>query len=714
MFFIRFSLCLGLLNPMNFLYAQTDSAAVSSLFLEAVEIKVLRHTDKAPFAKTLMQQKEIEQNYGVENLPAVLQNTPSFVAYNESGLGIGQTFFRIRGSDHTRINVSINGVIFSDPESGGNYIGNIPDILSSAKSLQIQRGIGSSSNAGNNFGANINIETDDYSRSPKLDATLSYGSFNSTRNSLKLYSGLMHDHFTFNLRLSQVHSDGYIENGKTNYYAGYASLGYWQKKYNLRLNYFGGYTDAYQTYNGVNAAGLRQNRRANTRQVSDDKGQILYIPKDRYLQQHFQLIYNHSLTQHISITNTVFTVLGGGFFDKYRKNRALSAQNSDFANANREPVLQLLRLYDQQNPDPIKSDYIIQDWLKNIFFGNLFGLRAQWQKHELNFGYNMQHYAGDHPGYISNITIIPNWQSTEFYRYRGNKSDFNSYIKWSYTINKYISSFVDIQGRFVSYQIRGDRRAMHFNLNRNFTFFNPKIGLSYRAGKYYNGFISLAMANREPMRSDFINDGDPQKDLKNEILYDIEIGNSIHSKNISFSNTSYLMFYDNQLVATGARGEFGGALRANVGKSFRLGTENEAHFTIIKKLSLSLNAAFSLNKIINPGQKSVPISFSPNHIHGYQLRYQILKALQISLSGRYIGRQFLDNSGDKALSLPGYYVQDAQISYQLPVKKGRIRFSLLFNNIFNTDYATNGYVYEEAYFFPAALFNLAGKVHISF
>jgi iron complex outermembrane receptor protein len=680
---------------------------VSSVSMEKdVVITANRANEQTPIAFQDLDSSYLsENNIGVD-LPYVLQNATSVVTSSDAGNGIGYTSMRIRGSDATRINVTINGIPFNDPESQGTFFVNLPDIASSANDIQIQRGVGTSTNGSGAFGASININTTDLIKEAYGKYTFGMGSFNTLRNSLSFGTGLTENGFAFDGRLSLISSDGYIDRATSDLKSYYAKAGYYGKKFSAKFITFGGNERTYQSWNGVPQEYIDTNRTFNP---YDYKDQV-----DNYSQTHYQLHLNYSFNDQWKASVSGFYIRGKGYYEEYKGtdyNKLLEGSTEDFADYGLNPVI--------IGGDTITGTNLIRRrWLDNNFGGMVFNLT--YSKGSINSviggGYNQ--YSGDHFGEIIWAQYASNSQKDHrYYDNTGDKTDWNIYGKINSQITDEINVFADLQLRQVNYKVTGiDNDQRNLNIDTNLTFFNPKAGISYTFDNQSQSYFSIAIANHEPNRNDYI-DAPPGVTPKHETLIDFEGGYRYGNNKLAFNGNLYYMSYTNQLVLTGAVNDVGGAIRQNVNDSYRAGVELEIGYKITSKLSLSLNGTFSENKIksytrytddwYNGGQiqtelNNTNISFSPNVIAGGTISYKtpISKKdeIEVALISRYVGKQYFDNTQSEERKLDAYFTSDLRLQYTLNhfgIRKLNLNFTA--RNITNLLYVSNAWAYTFVY-----------------
>ena len=679
-----------------------------STLMEPVEIHAVRASEKSPFTKTNLSARAIEPLNLGQDLPFILNQLPSVVVNSDAGNGVGYTGIRIRGSDPTRINMTINGIPYNDAESQGIFFVNLPDLASSLNNIQVQRGVGTSSNGAGAYGATMNLMTNETHEQTYAEINNSFGSFNTWKSTFKAGTGLINDHFTFDARLSRISSDGFIDRASSNLQSFFVSGAYLTGNTSLRLNIFSGKEKTYQAWYGVPEYLLKINRTFNPAGM-DRPGEPYDNETDNYRQTHYQLFFNRALSPAWNLGLAMFYTKGAGYYEQYKADQ----QFSDYGLPN--PVF---------GTDTVqKTNLIRQLWLDNSFYGNTFTLQYKKPSTELLFGGGWNRYMGHHFGEViwADVGFPDDYR---WYDLKANKSDINIYVKWQQKISHTLSLFTDLQLRNIWYNIHGFRDNPTLNIQNKWTFFNPKLGLSYSRDEWF-GYISGAVANKEPNRDDF--EANPDQQPVYESLYDLEAGIEKRNPFFGWGATLFYMKYHNQLVLTGQINDVGAYTRTNIPRSFRAGLELTATWRPEKWLDASANLAFSRNRISNytayyddydlGGQKSeqfheTNISFSPAVVGGYSLNIRPVGRMECSLIGKYVSRQYLDNTSMINRSLNPFYTQDLRISYHLNPRfmKGIDIIGQL-NNVFNAKYEPNGYTFSyyyggslqtENFFFPMA------------
>ena len=694
--------------------------------LDEVIVSGTRLSDKAPFAYTTIQQADIEKNNLSQDIPYLLQTTPSVVTTSDAGTGVGYTQMFIRGTDNSRINVTLNGVPMNDPESHGVWWVDIPDFAASASSIQIQRGVGTSTNGAGAFGATINIRTNRLYTKPYAEISNSFGSFNTYKNSLKFGTGSINEHFTFDGRFSNIHSDGYIDRAWANLKSIYLTGAYFNKKTLLRATFFSGIEETYQAWAGVPKDSLATNRTYNPYTYENEI--------DHYGQTHYQLHFVKKFYENLNFNASAFFIHGGGYYEQYKEHKSLSDYGI-------EPII-------IDNDTIEKTDLIRRKWLDNNFFGINYNLI--YTKNQLNIviGGGWNKYDGSHFGRIIWMQYAGETPiNYEWYKNTGVKSDLNSYIKINYEISQKFNLFTDVQYRVINYTINGiDDNLLDISQSHKYNdFFNPKAGITFQPNDKNNVYASFAMAHREPKRSDFT-DAPTNKTPLPEILYDYELGYKLRTQDLFFNINLYYMDYVNQLILTGEINDVGAPIVTNAPKSFRRGIELIFAAKFLRHVNWNANLTLSQNKIENfteyvdnwdywedPDNNPLQITnnlgetdiaFSPSIIASNTLTFKITKFLNIDLVSKYVGRQYIDNTSSIDRSIDPYFVNNLTLRTNFSVSKIRnIEFSVKINNILNEEYETYAWVYSYYYggkryamdgYFPQAGTNFIANLTIKF
>ena len=673
-----------------------DSTKVT--LLNEVVLTSVRAKEKDPITFTNISKEELAKRNLGQDLPVLLNFQPSVVTTTDAGNGVGYTYMRVRGSDGSRINVTLNGVPFNDSESQGTFFVNLPDFSSSIQSAQLQRGVGTSTNGAGAFGASLNVETKSYQEEAYAEIANSVGSFGTRKHTLAFGTGLQNN-FEINGRLSQIASDGYIDRATTNMFGYFLNANYVKENTLIKFLAFGGKEKTYQAWNGLEDEEKLENDR--TYNVSgiyyDENGNVQFYDNetDNYWQNHFQLHWSEKWNSKWNSNVALHYTLGKGYFEQYKEDEDLSDYNlADF------------------NGIAI-SDLIRKRWLANDFFGVTATLNYKNQKTNFQIGGAANRYLGKHYGEVtwSQYAIPENYR---YYDNFGNKDDVNVYGKISQELINKLSIFADLQYRMVFYQ--ADSYKFTDDVNDTFRFFNPKVGLNYHLNNSNMFYGYFGIANKEPRRDDYENGS-----TKSERLKDFELGWKYNSKKLKVNTNAFFMDYTDQLVLTGALNDVGSPIFTNSGKSYRLGLEIDAQIEVTDKLFFMPNVTLSQNKnkdflferdgvLQNLGDTN--IAFSPDIIAGGNITFLPIKSFQISLLSKYVGKQFMGNIDAEKSTLEAYFINDLNVNYEWKINKGikSIIFSGLINNVFDVKYISNGYFYtfDDDYSNPPAVTTIEG------
>ena len=757
-------------------------------------------TSSNPFSFSNLNQTQINKMNNGQDLPYLLTQTPSLVATSDAGNGIGYTGLWIRGSDPSRINVTINDVPLNDPESQQVFWVNTPDLASNTNSIQVQRGIGNSTNGPGAFGGSIKMNTQGLSSKPFFSTEHTFGSFGTMRNNVNFGSGVLYDHFYLEGRLSSIQSDGYIDRGAANLKSYYLDAAYKNNKTSIQLTTFSGREITYQSWYGTPAEKLEGgdlNAFADRNGLSDAERQNLLNSGrtynyytynnqvDNYNQTHYQLHLNHQINDRWKIRATGHYTKGKGYFEEFKENDDLSdyalspyllGRDTTWSDGNTLSSSEFINQYNDPNAiyifDPLidalgdtftdgngnialagnasvyTSDIIRRRWLDNDFFGGIASATYTSSKLNLRSSLSWNEYKGRHFGELIWLQYSPgSFSGDRYYEGNSNKKDINFYTNADYAIGNF-HLFADVQVRNVIYVTKGvDNDLRPYDVEDNLLFINPKAGINYflRGFRYY---ASISIGNKEPNRNDYV-DAYVGSKPKSEQMIDYELGFQSSQTRFSYGGNLYYMDYTNQLVLTGALNDVGAPLRANVADSYRAGIELNAGWQIVRDLTLKGNLTLSQNKIkqfneiiydysISYEEKNIEhnnttIAFSPSVIANGTLDYVIYDDLRnmnskgnkltISLLGRYVGKQYLDNTQNEELTIPAYGVVDSKLTYErTPNGKPHISLSLWVNNTLNHEYSSNGYTFSyifgervsERFYYPQAGRNYLASVKLSF
>jgi len=716
----RFFLCCILVSALLRSNGQKEETKDSFYVLSPVELKAIRAGANSPFSKTNISKEAIEKNNLGQDLPFLLSQTPSVVINSDAGNGIGYTGIRIRGTDATRINVTLNGIPYNDAESQGTFFVDLPDFSSSTGSIQIQRGVGGSSNGTGAFGASINLSTNEINKEAYAELNNSFGSFNSWKNTLKAGTGL-HNGFSTDVRLSRIGSDGFIDRASSDLKSLYFSQAYRSKKTGLRLNIFSGKEKTYQAWYGISQADLDAGNRTMNYAGTEKPGDPYKNEIDNYTQTHYQLFFDQQFSDKLHFNTALFWTRGKGYYEQYKA-------EDDYADYNMPyPMTGTGTVY--------TSDFIRQLWLDNDFYGNIFSLQYKHKKVQATLGGSYTKYEGEHYGKIiwasEGLTAIDSW-----YDLNALKNDLTLYLKQQTQLNEYWYLYYDLQFRNIKYNINGFRNNPAIRVNNKFNFFNPKLGITYSKNNW-KAYLSYSIANKEPNRDDF--EAGTSQQPKPERLYDTEAGIERTGKKYSWSIGAYYMRYKDQLVLTGKINDVGAYTRTNIPDSYRAGVELQGAVALNQQFNITGNLTLSQNKINrfeeyiddydNGGQlknnySDVTIAYSPAVIGSAIINYLPVKKLEISLQNKYVSKQHLDNTENNNRVLDAFFVQDFRVDYRINKKLPKeINIIGQVNNILNVKYEPNGYTFSyiyggsfitENYYFPMAGINFMLGLNLKF
>lgn len=668
---------------------------------DEVIISATRVSDKVPVAFTNMDKDVINERNVGRDMPYLLSLTPSFVVSSDAGAGVGYTSFRIRGTDLNRINVTVNGIPLNDSESHGVWWVDLPDFASSVENVQIQRGVGTSTNGAGAFGATVNFQTFTLRKDPYAEISSSVGSFNTYKNTISFGSGIIGGKFSFDGRLSKISSDGFIDRAFSDLKSFAVSGAYYQKNTILKIIVFSGMEKTYQAWDGVPGYLLSSNRTFNgIGEYTDPEGKLRYYDNetDNYQQDHFQVFYSKELNQHFHLNTAFHYTKGKGYYEQYKKNQEFSDYGLNNLIISSDTL--------------IDTDLIRQKWLDNDFYGVTYSLKYQGKKWDAVLGGAWNNYLGDHFGKVIWARFASNSDMDhEWYNNDGAKKDFNIFGKTNYQINSKFNLYGDLQYRIIHYEIEGiDDDSRDITQRHEFNFFNPKVGFSYIINDRQSLYYSFGIAHREPNRYNFI-DADPNGPVPSpETLRDYEFGYSFKSSHYLLVANVYYMNYKNQLVLTGEINDVGSPIMTNVDKSYRAGLEITTGINILPKLNWETNVTFSRNRIIGFKEYiddwdtwsqvsnylgETDLSFSPNIIAGSKINYEMIRKVNVALISKYVGDQYIDNTSNEDRKLDRYCINNLYINYRhKSILFKEINLTLLVNNLFNVEYETNAWVYR--------------------
>lgn len=706
--------------------------------LNEIIVSSTRVTDRAPIAYSNVSAQQIKSTNTAKNIPYILQTLPSIVAYSEDGSGVGNTSFRIRGTDATRINVTLNGMPLNNPESQEVYWVNIPDISNSLQSIQVQRGIGSSTNGSGAFGASISLKTQGAKPEAYGEASTAIGSYNTFTSTIAAGTGILKNGLSFDARYSRVTGDGYIRNGKVNHRSAYAAMSYYTDNQLIRLSYINGIQHTGITWEGISPEQMKVDRKYNPAGAYyDDAGNLHYYDNetDNYYSDIVQLTYSNVLSDKLSLNVGLSYNHGYGYYENYKSGKKFKTYGL--------------------NPQVINdstyasSDFITRKLMKNNFYVGNFTLNYNSGKLNIIGGGNISSFDGDHYGKLKWVKFNNNiGNNYEWYRNDAKKEEFSVFGKVSYLLVDNLSVYGDLQYRYIDYRMSGLDDDLEDITHRNhYSFFNPKAGLSYTFDKS-EIYGSFSLSNREPLRTDIkesVKGGNNQR-IKPERMFDYELGYRYSSGIASFNANLYYMRYKDQMIQTGKLNDVGYKLMENVPKSYRMGIELSGAIQPVKWIRVDANVTLSQNKIKNytayydlyddqdsysfVSQTSeylgtTDISFSPNVVGSGILTFTPYKSLSLVLIGKYVGKQYYDNTSNDNNRLDDYFVTNIAVGYTFKTQKmGEIDLQFFINNALNKRYVGNAWVSTDKFedgseivytgLYPQATRNIMAKLGIRF
>ena len=693
----------ALQQSQNQTYARLSEDSLYAI--QQIEVNSVRAKHDEPIAFSAYSREQIEsRNYG-EDIPSILANMPSVVIASESGTGIGATSFRVRGSDPSRINVTLNGVPMNDAETHSVYWYDTPDLISSVGSLQLQRGVGTSTAGTGAFGASLNMTSAPISAEFAGRASMSYGSFNTAKQELSLASGLLGGHWAVEGRLSHVSSDGYVDRASSDLASYMFQAGYYKGGTMVKLLSFGGKAKVYLTYTGLSADQMEENRRYNPegeiwgyRPLADGTHEYAVVGfyddhTDNYTQVNNQLIFNHIINDKWQLNATAHYTYGNGYYRNYKNDQKLAKYGL-------APIM-------VDGSSVSRTNLIRKKMMVNDFGGLVASANYTADRLTLTMGVAASLYDGVHYGEVSGLELAPAYPTTEYYRNYTTKWDASCYVKADWLITNGLKLYGDLQYRHITHRISGvndnfddvTSAMQRLDVDRKYNFFNPKLGLHYTFARAHSVYASAAVGQKEPTRNNFTDIREGEYPTAEKML-DIEAGYGYRGSVVDLSLNGYYMLYRDQLVQTGELSDTGELLSRNVPESFRRGIEMAIEVRAAKWLTLGANATLSQNYIENYvdyidgvafERGRTTIAYSPSvtagafvdlHAGGFAAR----------LSTRYVSKQYLTNGEYEDLTLPRYCVSDLDLSYETKTKRiERVRFGVKIGNLFNAKYCASGY-----------------------
>ena len=718
--------------------------------LEDVQVSTTRLSDYSTSAMLVRKINPLERKNFGQDIPVLLEATPSLVTTSDAGAGVGYTGLRIRGVDATRINVTINGIPVNDPESHAVYWVNMPDLASSIENIQIQRGVGSSTNGAASFGASLNIKTQDISEKPFGSIDQSVGSFGTYKTTIKAGTGIINKHFSLETRMSSIQSNGYLDRASSDLKSYFLSAAYIGEKSIVKTIIFSGKEITYQAWNGtpesrVNGDTAAMNTYADRNGLSSEERENLlnsgrtynyYSYKnevDNYQQDNYQLHFTHTFNDKLILNLAGHYTYGRGYYEQYRKGENLVDYGLNPVMIGSDTVQQ--------------TDLIRRLWLDNDFVGAVYGVTYKPTAHlDFVFGGSTNTYFGRHFGelvwaqYASNSEIYQRYYTND-----SRKSELSSYVKAVYKRERF-DVYTDLQFRHVDYTFVGKElvngtpadvtQAVQFN------FFNPKVGGSFKINSNQMLFLNGGISHREPVRADFVA-STAQNRPTFETLQDVEFGHQMNNSHLTLTTNLYWMNYQNQLLLTGEINDVGAYIHSNVAKSYRLGVEVYGSYRFDKKLKLTGGVTLSQNKIAQFNEyldtyldtlpyytqqvlthTNTNMSFSPNITGNIGFEWVPIENFNIAWMTKLVGRQFLDNTGNINRSIDPFNFSNMQFNYSIFDKFCKeIQFGLMVNNVFNQMYSNNGYTFSyanggqtttENFYYPQAGRNFMARVLLKF
>lgn len=717
--------------------------------LDQIEIQANRSGEKGPFTKTNLSKATLQKENLGQDVPYLLQWTPSMVVTSDAGTGIGYTSMRLRGSDQTRINVTINGVPLNDAESQNVFWVDLPDLIGSVKNIQIQRGVGTSSNGAGAFGGTVSISTHDHRVNPYVDLSGGFGSFNTRKLQVSAGTGLINGRYFAEGRGSFIKSDGYIDRATADLSSLYFSAGRVSDHSSLRLNILSGKEVTYQAWYGTPESKLLGNSESLLNHFFNNQGSIYKNVEDslnlfnsdrkynyytypnqvdNYRQTHYQLIWSSKFSDDLKIKSTFFYTKGKGYFEEFRV-------NDKFENYRLTPVV-------KDGSQIVRADIVRRRWLDNDFYG--WNADAEYKISDYwawSIGINLSKYAGKHFGNVLRTSVLhPDHSKTQnYYDNRGDKTDYTAYTKLVYLPSEKLSVHADIQWRKVNYTIYGsDNDLRDIDVSYAGDFLNPKLGINYQISKEHGLYLSYAFGQKEPSRGDFI-DRAFATTPKAEKLHNVETGLRTTYATWMMEHSLYYMRYRDQLVLTGELNDVGAPIRVNVPVSTRLGWESSITYSLSKYFSMHTNFTLSTNKIkefeeviadyTNGFEKKsiqhndTDISFSPAVTGALQILYKPTNQIEIELSSKYVSKQYLDNTSNPDRQMPAYHFQNLRMAKSFESKWWKhCKVTILVNNLLNKHFVSNGYTYTyiyekpitENFYYPQAGINFLAGVQLGF
>ncbi len=716
-------------------YAQTDSTR--QVELSEIVVTATKANHRTPTTFTDLNVSEINTLMVMPEIPNAIGLSPSVVMTSENGAAIGNQSFRIRGSDATRTNVTFDGVPLNDSESQAVFWANMPDLMSSLQSIQIQRGVGTSTNGPAAFGATINMQSEQPGITPYGNASVAYGSFNTMKFNFATGTGRTKKGWNADLRYSNAFTDGYIDHSGSKQQSLFFTGGYLSSRRVFKVNVFLGDQHTDISWGGVPEAQMKTNRRYNSAGLhTDSEGNLVRYDNetDNYRQAHVHLHYSERLSDHFKLSTTLYYVRGKGYYEEYKQNAKFSKYG--------------LPTYDEGGITVSATDLIRRKWLDNNLWGANIAATYSTDRTQAHLGFSGNYFDNNHYGNIiwaQDQFAVP--ADYEWYRNTANKPDISSYLKVTQQLGYRWFVFGDLQWRYISYEMSGmDDDLINLEQNNKYHFLNPKAGVTYLINPQQRLYTSFSIGHREPTRADLkdaLKNGG--KDMpRSETLYDVEAGYVLNYPSLSLGVNLFYMYYIDQLVNNGKMNDVGYPLMDNVPKSYRTGIELSFGIKPVRKLRIDGNLTFSSNKIkdytdyVNVTTDdggtilfqneehlgTTDLAFSPEFVGAASINYEIIKGLTVGLMGKFVGKQYYDNTSNSDRQLDAYFVNNAVAEYRFGIKKFNASIQFVVNNLWDADYVSNAAVYRgytisggewvDQYFFPQPFRNYMAKLTVGF
>ncbi|NDV58876.1 TonB-dependent receptor [Bacteroides sp. 519] len=717
----RAAMLAGVLCTGMSMYSQSAPVdSVKTVNLDEVQIISTRATSKTPVAFTDVDKEQIrKQNFGLD-IPFLLTSTPSVLTTSDAGAGIGYTSIRVRGTDATRINITANGIPMNDAESHSIFWVNTPDMASSLEDMQIQRGAGTSTNGAGAFGASINMRTQGISSKPYAEVSGSYGSFNTHKETLKVGTGILNNHWAFDARISNISTDGYRDRATADMTSYFLQGGYYGESTSIKFITFGGNEETYHAWDGISKDDLKNNRKYNPNgKIEDANGNVIGFYDnqiDKYKQTHYQLLLDHTFTPAWKLNVALHYTDGDGYYEEYKNTRKLIEYGLEPFTVDGKTIK--------------KVDLVRRKSVESGFGGGIFSLNYTNERLQAAIGGGINYYENDHYG---NVIWIKNYIGNlapdhEYYRNTGKKTDGNIYAKANYELGNGFNLYADLQYRHINYKINGNNdkwddtkepeHLQRLDIDEKFSFFNPKAGIFWQINPNHSAYASFSVAQKEPTRNNYT-DGLFTELPKAEKLFDYELGYTYRNSRFTAGVNLYYMDYTDQLVLNGKVNEIGEAMAENVKDSYRMGIELTAGAKLLEWLRWDVNATWSKNRIKNytayystwdsnwneydqtaVAMGTTPIAFSPSFMAGSLFSFDY-KGWGATFQSQYVSRQYLDNTGNEVNSIDPYFVNNLHVGYTFKLKGFKsINVGATVYNLFNEKYETNGYSASSATYDP--------------